>query len=66
MIRLKDALKELREGENLTQEQLAEKLNISKSAIAGYEQGRRKPDLETTVKIAEFFGVTLDFLVKYE
>lgn len=59
-----DRLKELREGKGLTQVQLAEILNISKSAIANYESGLREPkDNRLWKKIASYFNVTVDYLM---
>ncbi len=55
-------LKYLRENKELTQEQLADKLSVSKSAISMYERGNRVPDLETLELIADFFNVDLNFL----
>jgi len=56
-------LKQLRERENLTQEELAKRLNISRSRLASYEQGQREPDLELLEVIADFFNVDLDYLL---
>lgn len=56
-------LKELREEKDLTQAQLSTQLQISASAIGMYEQGRREPDNETLIKIANFFNVTIDYLL---
>lgn len=59
-----DKLKELREEKGLTQMQLAEILNISKSAIANYESGLREPkDNRLWKKIASYFNVTVDYLM---
>lgn len=59
-----DKLKELRKKRGLTQIQLAEILNISKSAIANYENGSRKPkDNLLWKKIASYFNVTVDYLM---
>lgn len=59
-----DKLKELREKRGLTQIQLAEILNISKSAIANYESGLREPkDNLLWKKIASYFNVTVDYLM---
>ena len=57
-----DNLKRLRNSKNLTQEQLAKKLQIAKSTISMYENGNRIPDLETLEIIADFFNVSLDSL----
>lgn len=56
-------LKQLRERENLTQEELAKRLGISRSRLASYEQGQREPDLELLEVIADFFNVDMDYLL---
>jgi Predicted transcriptional regulators len=53
----------LRLRDNLTQEQLAKILEISKSAISMYENGNREPDLETLERIADCFEVDIDCLL---
>ncbi|AEM79783.1 helix-turn-helix domain-containing protein [Thermoanaerobacter wiegelii] len=58
-----DRLKELRKEKNLTQEDLAKILGISRSTIAGYETERKEPDYETLKKIADFFNVSIDYLL---
>ena len=50
-------LRYLRESKLLSQSQLAEKLEVSKSSISMYERGKREPDFETMEKIADFFNV---------
>lgn len=57
-------LKDLRELNDVTQEQLAEYLKVSRSTVAGYESKNRQPDFERLEKIAEFFNVTIDYLVR--
>lgn len=56
-------LKQLREDENLSREELAKKLNVSYSTIAKYETGARFPDQDMLEKIADIFDTTLDFLL---
>lgn len=56
-------LKELRIGKDLTQKQLADILHMQNTAISKYELGERKPDQETLIKIAEYFNVSLDYLM---
>jgi transcriptional regulator with XRE-family HTH domain len=56
-------LKELRLEENLTQEDISNLLHIDRSNIANYERGKRLPSLESLIKIAEFFNVSLDYLI---
>lgn len=55
-------LKQLREERHLSQAGLALNLNLSQSTVSAYEVGDRTPDLETLVAIAQFFGVSLDYL----
>lgn len=60
----KDVLKKLREEKALTQEQLAEILNVSPGTIGNYEQGQRLPkDDKMWIKIATYFKVSVDFLM---
>jgi len=58
-----NTLKELRETNNVTQEQLAEYLQVSRPTIAGYETKNHQPDYEKLEKIAKFFEVSIDYLV---
>lgn len=55
-------LKLLRKQRNLTQQQLANILNITQQAYANYEMGIREPNMETLLLIAKYFGVSLDYL----
>ena len=57
-------LKILREENNLSQFELADKLNMSQQAISAYENGKREPDIETIKKFAGFFGVSTDYLLE--
>lgn len=54
---------ELRIDRNMNQEDLAAILNISRSALANWESGNRRIDIETVVIIADFFGVSCDYLL---
>ncbi len=58
-----ETLKMLREARDVTQAQLAAYLKVSRPTIAGYETKNHQPDYEKLVKIAEFFEVTVDFLL---
>ena len=55
----------LRKRHNLTQEQLALELNVSRQVIAKWEKGESTPDLQHSMNIANLFGVTLDALVNH-
>ena len=54
---------ELREELNLTRDDLANSLNITYAALAKYETNKRFPDKETLGKIADFFNVSVDYLL---
>ena len=62
----KDNLISLRKLNHLSQEELAEKLGISRQTLSKYETGESVPDIEKCKAIADVFGVTLDDLVNYE
>ncbi|WP_308645039.1 helix-turn-helix transcriptional regulator [Paenibacillus sp. EPM92] len=53
----------LRESRSLTQYQLADKTGLTRASLSHYEKARREPDIETLVKLADFFKVSLDELV---
>ena len=55
-------VKYLREAAGLTQLEFAKTMNISNSALSQYESGSRIPSDELKAKIADYFGVTLDYL----
>ena len=59
-------VKELRLKKQITQEQLANALSVSKSAVGMWESGKREPDLETVLKVADFFEVSVEYLVGRE
>ena len=61
---LSEKIKRLRVENNFTQEQLAEKLNVSRSTISSWETGRSYPDLEMVIEICDCFNVSLDFLLR--
>jgi transcriptional regulator with XRE-family HTH domain len=56
-------LKNLRNENGFTQDELAQKLSLAKSTISLYESGKREPDYKTIKAIAEFFNVTTDYLL---
>ncbi|MBQ8171314.1 MAG: helix-turn-helix domain-containing protein [Oscillospiraceae bacterium] len=47
----------------LTQEEVAEKLGVSRQAVAKWERGETAPDIEFCIKLAELYGTTVDALV---
>jgi len=56
-------LKDLRKEAGLSQYELADKLKLSRSLLANYEQGRREPDYSTLVLLSEFFHVSADYII---
>ncbi len=62
MARFNERLRSLREGKGLTQQQLADALEISKSSVNMYERGEREPGFETLEAIAGVFNVDMNYL----
>ncbi len=58
-----EKLQELRKQKNLTQEELSEKLFVSRTAISKWESGRGYPSIDSLKAIAEYFSVTIDELL---
>ena len=54
----------LRKGRDLTQEQLAEQLKVSRQSISKWESGQVIPEVEKIVELSKVFNVTLDYLLK--
>jgi len=63
MKRFANRLKKLRKESGLNQAELGEKLGYARTTIANYEQATRFPPLDTLFAIADFFGVSLDYLL---
>lgn len=61
---LKDKIQQLRKSKNLSQEKLAEELNISRQAIAKWERGETLPEINNLIQISNKFNVSLDRLLK--
>lgn len=58
-----ERLKELREKEKLSRQQLADILGVSRASLEYYEKGKRTPDIEVLYKLSEHFNVTADYLI---
>ena len=54
----------LRKDAGLSQQQLADDLNLSRRTISLWETGRRIPDIQSILLLADYFQVSLDYLVK--
>ena len=56
-------LKELREKAGLSQYAFADKFGVAQSTVGNWESGKREPNFETTRKLADFFSVSVDYLL---
>jgi len=63
---LADNLVALGKLNNISQEELAEKINVSRQTISKYETGESIPDIEKTAAIANVYGVSIDELVNFD
>ena len=59
----KDRLVQLRKEKSLNQENFAKKIGYTRTAISAWEVGRNEPSNADTIKIADFFGVSTDYLL---
>lgn len=62
MAEFKDRVKALREEKDITQDQLAERLGVTKMAISGYENGKRKPRFDMLDNLADVLDVDINYL----
>lgn len=56
-------LKKLRKGRGMTQSELGSKIGLSKAVISKYETGLGYPSFDVLIRIAQFFGVSTDFML---
>ena len=61
---LAEKITNLRKQMNLSQEQLAEKLNVSRQSVSKWESAQSMPDTGKIIQLAEIFGVTTDYLLR--
>lgn len=61
--KFKDRLKELRQDKHIGQKALAKILNISHGAISFWENGQREPTMSSLIVLADYFDVSIDYLV---
>ena len=57
-------LKKLRESKKLSQLKMAMDLNMNQNTVSRYETGEREADYATLIKIADYFGVSIDYLLE--
>ena len=63
MVDFSQRLKQLRNDKHLTQAQVAERVGVTASMVSSYETDIRLPSFEVMVRIADLFGVTVDYLL---
>ena len=64
-MRISRNLKSLRKKNQYTQEDIAEKINVSRQSVAKWENGESTPDIESCIKLANLYNVKLDDLVNH-
>ena len=64
--RLADNIKRLREAKNVSQEKMAQALNVSYQAVSKWETGKSLPDITLLPLISRYFGITIDELLMAE
>ncbi len=57
------SIKDLRKKKNMTQDELAEKLNVTRQAVSNWENGKTQPDIETLTQLAEVFEVSVERII---
>lgn len=65
-IKLGERLKELRTEQGLTQSELAKRLNLNSVTYLRYEKGQREPSLGLLMIFAEYFDVSVDYLIGFK
>jgi len=60
---MKLRIREIRKKCGLTMKELGSRVGVSESTISQYETGKRQPDYETLLKIADYFNVSVDYLL---
>lgn len=56
----------LRKAQGLSQEELADRIGVSRQAVSKWETGQSVPDVEKVILLSEYFGVTVDYMLKGE
>lgn len=60
-----ERLKELIEENHITQRELSRELNIAPTTLSGYANDNREPDFDTLISFADYFHVSVDYLIGY-
>lgn len=62
--RYMERLRELRKSKGISLKELGAIIGVAESTMSLYESGKRQPDYETLLKLAEYYGVTVDYLLR--
>ncbi|WP_326847771.1 helix-turn-helix transcriptional regulator [Priestia endophytica] len=63
-LKLGEQLKKLREERNMSREELAQKMNVSRQAVYKWENNKGYPDIQNLIRLSEIYGITVDELIK--
>ena len=63
-MKLAEQIRKIRKNENLSQEQLGQKMNVTRQAIYKWESGKGYPDIQNLIMLSELFEISLDELIK--
>ncbi|WP_257009678.1 helix-turn-helix transcriptional regulator [Evansella halocellulosilytica] len=63
-MKIGEQIRMLRKSENLSQEQLGEKLNVSRQAVYKWESDKGYPDIQNLITLSELFDISIDELIK--
>lgn len=63
-MKLAEQIRNIRKNENLSQEQLGQKMNVTRQAIYKWESGKGYPDIQNLIMLSELFEISLDELIK--
>lgn len=59
-----ERLRELRKSKGISLKELGAIVGVAESTMSLYESGKRQPDYETLLKLSEYYGVTVDYLLR--
>ena len=63
---LNERLREIRKKEGKTQKEVADNINMARSTYTFYETGKREPDFQTLIKLADYYVISLDYFADRE
>ena len=64
IMNLDEKIRKIRKDNKMSQDNLAEILNVTRQTISNWENGKNYPDIETLIKISDKFNISLDILLK--